>query len=621
MRTVALGVVCVVLVAGLAVAEGPQFGDISRFLPEKTIEVGPLRTPQTVDREVMRRELERVHTWLMAEQVVVGLERPLSVQLSPKDFAEIEFATSEGFAERPKALRVGVVKPVGAAFALNEVSFGAVARTPEGGRVWSAAISSEGAFGLRVHFDNFWLPPDTELYLFNETGKVAGPYAGAGPFDSGEFWSHMVTGQLIYLQLRQYGPAKIRQLQQKFFDIADVGYVGRQMAARLADFTKKFCDYNAGCVENAECQFEVSVVDDARDAVAHMQYVKRPYLYVCSGGLLNNSADDYTPYFLTANHCISRDREAGTLETYFQWTVACDGACPTQWDDPLGVPSMLGSSVVATNKTGDYSLLLLDGDVPPGVGFLGWTTDAVAFTANEMLYRISHPAAAPQAYSSHRVDVDAGTCSSWPRGSWIYSRDVVGATQGGSSGSPVVNGQGLVVGQLSGACGTNLDDDCDAINNATVDGAFASYYSEVASWLNPAGCEDADGDTYADSACGGTDCDDSDPAVNPGAAEACDDGIDNNCDGSVDEGCGGCTDNDDDGYDDATCGGLDCNDDDFFVNPGVDEICDNWTDDDCDGLTDTLDPDCQVCVPTGDACTSNTECCSGRCHPRKLTCK
>ena len=61
---------------------------------------------------------------------------------------------------------------------------------------------------------------------------------------------------------------------------------------------------------------------------------------------------------------------------------------------------------------------------------------------------------------------------------------------------------------------------------------------------------DVDGDGYGDpnnmvSACtapSGTvanadDCDDQDAAVNPGAGEICDDGVDNNCDGQIDEGC------------------------------------------------------------------------------------
>jgi hypothetical protein len=534
---------------------------MSDLLPGEVVEVGPLHVPQTVDRKAAKRELENFHAWLMAEQVVTGIESPVTVELTSEELEDIEFGAYADHLREPEALRVGVVKPAAAAFALDKVAFGAVAWAPEGGRIWSAAVRSDGASGLRVHFDNFWLPPDTELYLFNENGMVAGPYSGAGPFNSGEFWSQMVTGETVYLQLRQYGPTKAGRLRQTYFDIVDVGHVGRRMDAQL----ESLCSYNASCVENAECVSDPAVYV-ARDAVAHMQYVKRPYVYACSGGLLNNTSGDGTLYFLTANHCISRNREAQTLETYFHWTVPCNGTCPDPFE-PGVAPSTLGSTVVATDRTGDFSLLRLKGNLPGGVAFLGWTTDVVAFNYGLMLYRISHSAAAPQAYSEHSVDASFRPCNSWPRGPWIYSRDMFGATQGGSSGSPVVNSDGFVVGQLSGSCGFNINDDCDYVSNRTVDGAFADYYSQVAPWLDPLSpCDDADGDGYDDEACGGTDCDDNAFFVNPGAAEDCDDGIDNNCDGTVDEGCG-------------------------------------------------------ACLPVGDACAANSDCCSGRCHPRKLICK
>ncbi len=148
------------------------------------------------------------------------------------------------------------------------------------------------------------------------------------------------------------------------------------------------------------------------------------------------------------------------------------------------VPRTLGAAILSTNKTGDYTLMQLSQNPPAGSVFLGWNSTPVANTNGAALYRISHPQGAPQAYSTHTVNTSAGTCRSWPRGSWIYSRDVIGATEGGSSGSPVLNASGQVVGQLSGACGTNLNDVCDEVNNATVDGAFASYFSSVSQWLN-----------------------------------------------------------------------------------------------------------------------------------------
>ena len=72
-------------------------------------------------------------------------------------------------------------------------------------------------------------------------------------------------------------------------------------------------------------------------------------------------------------------------------------------------------------------------------------------------------------------------------------------------------------------CGNGIDEDCDGNDLACV-------------------CVDSDGDGYdaydAVACPSGTDCDDNNFFVNPGAVEECSDGIDNNCDGSIDEGCG-----------------------------------------------------------------------------------
>ena len=67
--------------------------------------------------------------------------------------------------------------------------------------------------------------------------------------------------------------------------------------------------------------------------------------------------------------------------------------------------------------------------------------------------------------------------------------------------------------------------------------------------VGPGVCE-FDGDTFFDQACGGADCDDTDPNVNPSVAESdaaanCADGKDNDCDGNTDAAdpdcTGGCT--------------------------------------------------------------------------------
>jgi hypothetical protein len=119
----------------------------------------------------------------------------------------------------------------------------------------------------------------------------------------------------------------------------------------------------------------------------------------------------------------------------------------------------------------------------------------------------------------------------------------------------------------------------------------------------PETCTDADGDGYAveGGGCGAIDCDDTDAAVNPGAAEVCDNGIDDDCNGLIDADdpeCLVCTDLDEDGYavEGGDCGAVDCDDTDPQVNPGAVEVCDNGIDDNCNGLIDADDPACLVCT-------------------------
>lgn len=77
------------------------------------------------------------------------------------------------------------------------------------------------------------------------------------------------------------------------------------------------------------------------------------------------------------------------------------------------------------------------------------------------------------------------------------------------------------------------------------------------------------------------DCNDEDASVNPGAGEICEDGVDQNCDGT-DLSCVVDNDQDDDGY----FIGEDCDDTNASIHPGTAEICGDSLDNNCDGSTD-----------------------------------
>ncbi len=150
-----------------------------------------------------------------------------------------------------------------------------------------------------------------------------------------------------------------------------------------------------------------------------------------------------------------------------------------------------------------------------------------------------------------------------------------------------------------------IDDDCDGLvddDDPSVTGGSTWYVDADADGYGDAdntvvACEQPSG-AGADS----SDCDDSDGSVNPAATELCD-GVDDDCDGTVDEDDASDAatwylDADSDGYGDASSSTMacerpsgysadssDCDDHDDDINPGAAEAC-NSADDDCDGAVD-----------------------------------
>jgi hypothetical protein len=223
-------------------------------------------------------------------------------------------------------------------------------------------------------------------------------------------------------------------------------------------------------------------------AVATLIFRDGASFYACSGGLVGTTDRSFQPYLLTANHCFSDQSAASSLEAVFNYrTSSCNTAYPTR----SGFPRTLGATLLATSATSDFTLVQLAQSPPAGSFFLGWSTEDVSRIGGTSLYRLSYPAPDvgiwPQYYSRHTVSAipTPGACRGYAQGNFIYSKDTVGGVSEGISGAPLLLADGRIVGQLLGACGANVGDDCDSDSNSTVDGAFAVSYPQIAQWLNP----------------------------------------------------------------------------------------------------------------------------------------
>ena len=106
------------------------------------------------------------------------------------------------------------------------------------------------------------------------------------------------------------------------------------------------------------------------------------FLGYCTGSLMNNTAQDQTPYLLTAFHCIVD----GFSPLYDQWQFDFgyeSRACDSPTEEPSS-QTIVGCEGIAGLQDSDFLLLKLSREVPSSFNpyFCGWniTPNAVSYT-------------------------------------------------------------------------------------------------------------------------------------------------------------------------------------------------------------------------------------------------
>ncbi len=359
-----------------------------------------------------------------------------------------------------------------------------------GDKVWRLSISSDGAEALNVYFTDFYLPNRSELYIYNEDrSMILGAYTSENNSETGIFSTELLAGDQITFEFIQSKRSK----EDASFTINEIGHVYQY--AHFSKYSLKEFGDSGPCEVNINC-VEGDIWQRQKRGVARIVVKRGNSISWCSGTLVNNVKRDYTPYFYTAEHC----GQGATETDYSNWVFYFNYEAE-DCDNPLSEPesnTVTGSQLLSNisyTEGSDFKLLLLQNDVPSTYNpyFNGWSNLDEASPSGVTIHHPEGDIKKISTYNTSTVstiyegDIEDLSGSFW-KVEWAETNNGHGVTEGGSSGAPLFNSQGLVVGALTGGGAS-----CSNLTAPDYYGKFAHSWDKFATdnsnqikiWLDP----------------------------------------------------------------------------------------------------------------------------------------
>lgn len=375
-----------------------------------------------------------------------------------------------------------------------------------GGLVAAVSVDAEGAHGLRLGLLVTQLPGSATLRVYSQfkpdaVYEVSGQevlqlidrnlQAGDSSDAARTWWTPDTGGSEATLEIELPRGTPASALQVAIPQVSHV-FVDLSLPVEGAVAAKAVGDSSA-CQLDAVCEPETASV---RNAVARMVYLKDGGAYLCTGTLLNDSGSTGTPYFITANHCISTQTVASTLQT--DWFFRAP-SCNSRTLSSSTVKRTGGATLLYATGDTDTSFMRLNDTPPAGATFSGW--DASARVLNSTVMGVHHPrgdllkASFGPLVATANCTSTGGTsmaCSqaSGTSGSYYAVEWSRGLTEGGSSGSGMFQ-SGYLVGTLYGGSAASSTS-CSA-TSLSIFGRFdRPYQAALRQWLSPAAVATSD---------------------------------------------------------------------------------------------------------------------------------
>lgn len=344
-------------------------------------------------------------------------------------------------------------------------------RLEDGTLVWRVSVNAVNAVSLNFAFDQFFLSPNARLSIYSRdlTSSIR-DFTAQDNNSYYELWTPVLMGDQAIIELK-VPESEVTQVSIRLFQV-NQGY--RTFSQPVQDAAGS-CNVDVACSEG----------DDWRNEINSVGVISTGGSTFCTGFMVNNTNEDKTPYFMTANHCKIRSWNSASLVVYWNYQAS---SCGGDRDGEL-LQFNTGSDHVATSVKSDFTLLKLLKSPNPewGVTYAGFDArDEVSPSATA----IHHPSTDeksisfefdPVSITSYMESATPGDSTHIRVANWD-----VGTTEPGSSGSPLFNAEKRVIGQLHGgyaSCWSKTADWYGRIHTSWEgDGAPTSRLKD---WLDP----------------------------------------------------------------------------------------------------------------------------------------
>lgn len=318
-------------------------------------------------------------------------------------------------------------------------------------KIWKQAIKADGAQGLILSYKDFYIPKGAKLFIYNsDLSVVLGAYTEKTNPNGGVFATELISGDQIILE---YVTSKESDEKPRII-IDGVGYAYNLRSSNTSKSDETGLNQSEACMINVNCADGRLWQNQKRGVVLIMIKKYSGYWSLCTGSLINNTAQDGKPYVITANHCFPSDAIPEQSIYYFNYEF---DSCSNGSAVSSSARTMIGSQILVNtpiNGGGDGTLLTLKTNVPDSYKpyYNGWNRTDDGATSGVVIHHPVGDVKKITTYVSKLVDgtFSDGTYTSAGNSAWKVIYDGRSVTQKGSSGSPIFNQDGLIVGTLSG---------------------------------------------------------------------------------------------------------------------------------------------------------------------------